>query len=189
MQLTENPTENPTENDSPQVSRRGFLVATAGLSFAIAMGPKGLSLMSRAEAVAAERAISAWVRIALPREWVVSGPPVPELTAFDTTMQQYMEARGITAGALAVTWHSRLVLARGYTWAPVGTPTTRPTSLFRIASVSKPLTAVGVLRLVQEGSLELDQTLGTILDTTGWIDSRVASGATLEAASGAAQSR
>ena len=51
----------------------------------------------------------------------------------------------------------RLVYARGYGWADreKKIPTT-PTSLFRIASLSKPITAVAVLKLVEDNRLPLD---------------------------------
>lgn len=42
------------------------------------------------------------------------------------------------------------VLARGYTWAEAGYPQTQPTSLFRIASCSKPLTSIAVHRAIQK---------------------------------------
>lgn len=48
------------------------------MSFAIATGPKGLSLLSRAEAAAAEHAIGAWVRIA-PDGWITIVTPAAEM--------------------------------------------------------------------------------------------------------------
>src|SRR5262249_5583296 len=72
-------------------------------------------------------------------------------------IEQFMQARKVPGGALAVVKDRRLVYARGYGWAdrdkkiPV-----RPESLFRIASVSKPITAVAVLKLVEERKLALE---------------------------------
>lgn len=77
--------------------------------------------------------------------------------AFDREMEAFMSARGVPGGALAVVKDRRLVYARGYGWAnreakiPV-----QPDSLFRIASISKPITAVAVLKLVEDGKLSLD---------------------------------
>ena len=42
-------------------------------------------------------------------------------------------------------------------------PIVTPRSLFRLASVSKPITALGVLRLVEKGTLRLDTPLSTYL--------------------------
>lgn len=77
--------------------------------------------------------------------------------AFDREMEAFMSARSVPGGALAVVKDRRLVYARGYGWAnhkakiPV-----RPDSLFRIASISKPITGVAVMKLVDEGKLSLD---------------------------------
>lgn len=85
------------------------------------------------------------------------GRPVTVAEAFDREVEAFMQARQVPGGALAVLKNGRLVYARGYGWAdrekqiPV-----RPESLFRIASLSKPLTAVAVLRLVEAGRLDLD---------------------------------
>ena len=51
------------ERDGSPISRRDFLASAAGLTFAVAFGAKGLSLMSEAQARTARRGIGAWVRI------------------------------------------------------------------------------------------------------------------------------
>jgi len=63
----------------------------------------------------------------------------------------------LPGGAVAVAKDGRLVLARGYGLADVerGEPV-EPDSLFRIASVSKPITAAAVLVLVERGRLKLE---------------------------------
>ncbi len=87
----------------------------------------------------------------------VTGEERAELTSFDELMLSFVEDERIPGAALALVKDGRLVLARGYGWAdreeraPV-----RPTSLFRIASVSKPITAVAVLQLAERGKLRLD---------------------------------
>ena len=93
-----------------------------------------------------------------PSTWAADAVDKVSLTeAFDREMEAFMAARKIPGGALAVIKDRRLVLARGYGWAdrekklPV-----KPDSLFRIASVSKPITAVAVLKLVEEKKLTLD---------------------------------
>src|SRR5262249_1031455 len=77
--------------------------------------------------------------------------------AFDREVKPFMVARNVPGGALAVVKDRRLVYAKGYGWAdrekkiPV-----KADSLFRIASVSKPITAVAVMRLVEQKKLNLD---------------------------------
>ena len=79
------------------------------------------------------------------------------LASFDREIDQFMSARNIPGGALAVVKDRRLIYARGYGWAdrekklPVNAD-----SLFRIASISKPITAVSVLKLVEQGKLNLE---------------------------------
>ena len=78
---------------------------------------------------------------------------------FDDEVTAFMRARSIPGGALAVSRNDKLVLARGYGWADrdAAEPVS-PTSLFRIASISKPITAVAVLRLIEQsgGRVTLD---------------------------------
>ena len=90
-----------------------------------------------------------------PVTWRTGSGSVAE--AFDREMELFMAARTIPGGALAVVKNRRLVYARGYGWADgeKKIPATA-TSLFRIASVSKPITAVAVLKLVEEDKLSLD---------------------------------
>jgi len=100
-------------------------------------------------------------------QWTVTGTPVPELAPFDDEMQALMTARDIPSGAIAVGWQGRLVLARGYSWNPGAEDiVTQPTSLFRLASVSKPITSTLVHRLIQDGRLSPDATIDDFIDLT-----------------------
>src|SRR5437868_5714980 len=74
--------------------------------------------------------------------------------AFDSEMEAYMSARKIPGGALAVTRDGRLVYARGYGWADRDKRISiQSDSLFRIASITKPITASAILALVDQGKL------------------------------------
>ncbi len=75
-----------------------------------------------------------------------------------------MVPRGIPGGALAVVRERRLVYARSYGLADreKGIAAT-PETLFRIASLSKPITAVAILKLVDQGRLALDSPAWKIL--------------------------
>jgi N-acyl-D-amino-acid deacylase len=74
----------------------------------------------------------------------------------------------VSGGSLAVARHGKLVLVRGYGFAnrERGIPV-EPSSMFRLASLSKTVTAVAVLQLVQEGRLGLDDKVLPILDDLG----------------------
>lgn len=68
-----------------------------------------------------------------------------------------MAARGVPGGALAVVKDRRLVYARGYGLADREAKVqAKADSLFRIASVSKPITGVAVMKLIEDGKLTLD---------------------------------
>lgn len=81
----------------------------------------------------------------------------PGLAPLDRLMTSFLADHAVPGGALAVARRGRLVYSRGFGLADLDRKTpVRPTSLFRIASVSKPLTAVAVLQLVDAGKLRLD---------------------------------
>jgi len=79
------------------------------------------------------------------------------LKSFDDALEGHLREYGIPGGALAVVRDGRLVHAKGYGWADLeGKVPVAADSLFRIASLSKSITAVAVLKLVQDGRLDLD---------------------------------
>jgi CubicO group peptidase (beta-lactamase class C family) len=93
---------------------------------------------------------AAWVQAA-------TGVAVPEMASYDTEVQAFMAKWGVPGASVAVVRNGRLVFARGYGVADPSTGAAmQPDALFRIASVSKPVTAAAVMRLVQDGGLSLD---------------------------------
>ncbi len=94
----------------------------------------------------------------------VTGLVMPKLAAYDDLMTTFMREHKPPGAALAVTYHGRLVYARGFGYANLEKhEPVRPASLFRIASVSKPFTATAVMRLVEQGKLQLDDRVFPIL--------------------------
>lgn len=106
--------------------------------------------------------------------WTMTGNALAGLGGFDDTVKSFMQARNIPCGQLAVVRNGKLVLSRGYTWSADTGLTTQPTSLFRIASLTKPVTATAVLRLVQDGKLKLTDRVATILGLSTAADSNLA---------------
>jgi len=99
------------------------------------------------------------------REIEVTGIPVAAMSSFDRVMVGLMMKWGIPGGALAVVKDGRLVLAHGYGLADTDAEQlVQPDSLFRICSISKPITAVAILKLLEEGRLNLDDKAFAILD-------------------------
>ena len=85
------------------------------------------------------------------------GKPDGSFQPFDEEIESFMTGCKISGGALAVVKDSRLVYTRAYGWADVEKRiATRPRSVFRIASISKPITAIGTLQLVEQGKLGFD---------------------------------
>lgn len=96
---------------------------------------------------------------------VLTGKAVAELKSFDEMMHDFLNEHKVPGGAIAVTDHGRLVFARGYGYADLKTmQKVMPESLFRIASISKPITAIAILQLVDQGKLSLDAKVLDVLD-------------------------
>ncbi|XP_076076705.1 uncharacterized protein LOC143047533 isoform X2 [Mytilus galloprovincialis] len=67
-----------------------------------------------------------------------------------------MQQQDITGGSLAICFHGNLIYTQGYGLANSGLKALS-SSLFRLASISKTITAVSILKLVEDGKLKLDQ--------------------------------
>ena len=117
-------------------------------------------------------------RMVTPEAVPQSGPVVREMCPFDDAMRVFMGARGVPGGALAVVKDGRLVYAQGYGWADrdARKPVV-PTSRFRIASLSKPITAAAVMLMIQRGTggLTLDRRAVDFLGGSAPVDPRLRS--------------
>lgn len=96
---------------------------------------------------------------------ISTGKQDAKLASFDQLFRDFMAQHHIPGAALALTDQGRLVYARGYGYADLAArEPVQPTSLFRIASISKPITAVAILQLIEQGKLKLDDKVFDILD-------------------------
>ena len=87
----------------------------------------------------------------------ITGAAVPGMGSYDQVIPDLMRKYAIPGGAVAVLRDGKLIYARGFGYADVENKTpVQPDALFRIASVSKPITGVAIMRLVEEGKLALD---------------------------------
>jgi CubicO group peptidase (beta-lactamase class C family) len=76
-----------------------------------------------------------------------------------------MATAKVPGASVAVIHHNEVIYARGFGVTSVedgGLPCT-PTTLFRIGSTSKPLTTAAIMRLVEQGVLELDTSIDELL--------------------------
>jgi len=98
----------------------------------------------------------------------VAGEPAPGLDAFDTLILDTMRKWDLPGGQLAIARDHRLVFNHAYGYASVEDgEAVAPASLFRIASTSKPITAVAILMLVDAGELALDTPVFPLLALEG----------------------
>ena len=97
----------------------------------------------------------------------IEGPQSPNRQGFDPlTIEQMMARFKIPGVSVAVFQNFEIHWAKGYgvadveNKAPVGEQT-----MFQAASISKPVTAMAVMRAVQDGKLSLDTDINTILES------------------------
>jgi CubicO group peptidase (beta-lactamase class C family) len=109
-----------------------------------------------------------------------TGIYVPELEIFDKAMTNLLTKYKVKGAQLALTYKGRLVYNRGFGYANTATSTfVQPNHRFRVASVSKPITSIAVMHLIEKGKLHLNDTIfgaKGILDEVKYqkaIDSRV----------------
>ncbi|HWV24481.1 MAG TPA: serine hydrolase domain-containing protein [Thermomicrobiales bacterium] len=95
----------------------------------------------------------------------ISGDAMPELSRFDTIITEMMAKWSLPGGQLAISHGDRLVFNRGYGYASIeDREAVSPTSRFRIASNTKPITGVAILQLIDAGRLTLDTPVFPLLN-------------------------
>jgi CubicO group peptidase (beta-lactamase class C family) len=101
----------------------------------------------------------------LPDRSVVTGPSSTSLNALDEATLGYMKRTNLRAASVAVAKGSKLLYARGFTWAPPGYEITQPSSIFRVGSCSKVLTSILIHQLVEDvASFDLTDKVVDVLD-------------------------
>lgn len=94
----------------------------------------------------------------------MTGEAPAELAELDTLMTSFLQESGAPGAALAVAHQGRLVYARGFGLADVERKKpVEPTSLFRVASVSKPVTLAAICLLAERGKLKFSDHVLDIL--------------------------
>lgn len=85
---------------------------------------------------------------------------IPELEGIDRKVRHFMRQWQIKGASLAVMKNDSLVYAKGYGWADEGEEAQmEPSNILRMASVSKLVTAVGIMVLQDRDSLSLKDTV------------------------------
>ena len=80
-----------------------------------------------------------------------------DLSTVDSRVTAFMDQYNIPGASIAISKNEKMVYAKGYGMANVddAKPVT-PNSVFRVASISKMFTGVSILKLVEDGELNLD---------------------------------
>ncbi len=86
----------------------------------------------------------------------------PSMASADSIISDFITRKKIKGASVAITRDSKLIFAKGFGWADEETGTNvEPKHVFRIASVSKLITAVTVMKIIEEGLISInDQVFG-----------------------------
>lgn len=101
---------------------------------------------------------------------IVTGQSQLDSTEFDRLMQEFVREHAVPGVAVAVSHRteagvSEIVLQKGYGYADLATlEKTTANHLYRIASISKPVTAIAILKLIEAGKFGLDDAIVDLLD-------------------------
>jgi N-acyl-D-amino-acid deacylase len=99
------------------------------------------------------------------------GQYVPQFSSVDTLFQNFMTSNNIPGADVAITHNGAVVYERGFGYtSPAHTGTVSETGLMRLASVSKPITAAAINKLVTSGKLSLDAKVFKIGSNGGLLD-------------------
>jgi CubicO group peptidase (beta-lactamase class C family) len=131
----------------------GFLIGC------VAVGMLGAALRSAAAQTPDPRQSAAREQRAA-EQMPITGEILPgsaALDRLDDVVKQILARHGVAGAGVAVTRGGKLIVARGYGWADIEAhEPMQPTTLIGLASVSKPITGVTILKLVEQGRLHLD---------------------------------
>ena len=92
-----------------------------------------------------------------------TGIPIPEMTQCDGFAQDLLTDFGIPGMTLAITKDGKLIYMRAFGNANIGlTESVQPYHLMRIASISKPITSIAMMKLMENTAVSLsDKVFGT----------------------------
>ncbi|MEJ5202635.1 MAG: serine hydrolase domain-containing protein [Anaerolineales bacterium] len=98
-----------------------------------------------------------------------------ELQKIDSYILRQMEDLGIPGVAIGIVRGDQIVYTQGYGVADNAGRAMTPDTPFLIASLSKPITALGIMQLVEEGKIDLDAPIQTYLPWFRVADEEVSS--------------
>jgi CubicO group peptidase (beta-lactamase class C family) len=88
----------------------------------------------------------------------------PDFEQIESAFLAFMQANHLPGASLAIAKNGRLVLARGYGLADVEQrQPVQPESLLRFGSIGKTITSIAIMKLVEDGKLNLDASAFALL--------------------------
>lgn len=94
------------------------------------------------------------------RSFAQTGVAVPALAHCDATVQQFMQRWQVLGASVALAKDGKLVYERAFGYADVARTTPmQPYHLLRVASLSKSVTALAIMKLVEEGKINLSHSV------------------------------
>lgn len=140
--------------------RRAIQLGAVGVGIGLAGLPLG-AVIARADVTPSASPVPA-------SDIPVSGQAVPELAEFDALITKIMSKWNFPGGQLSITREARLVYNRGFGYASVEDgEVVEPDMTFRIASNTKPITAVAIMKLIDAGEIKLDTPVFPLLALEG----------------------
>jgi N-acyl-D-amino-acid deacylase len=95
----------------------------------------------------------------------VTGASITSMKHFDQSFVRFMKKWQMPGAAVAIVKNGKLVFARGYGYSDeYRKKVVLPYSLFRVASVSKSLTAVAIMKMIQDKQLSLNTPVFQVLN-------------------------
>ncbi len=112
-----------------------------------------------------------------------TGIYVPSMQSSDNLITNFLNNYGIQGATVAISKNGKLVYLRGFGKSDInGLESAQPYNLFRIASLSKPVTGTAIIKLWENGLLGLDDKVfgtggllssDTYLNTANITDNRI----------------
>jgi CubicO group peptidase (beta-lactamase class C family) len=86
-----------------------------------------------------------------------TGIPVPQMAQSDNLINNFLTTYDIPGATVAIAKDGRIVYMRAFGYSNIAkTIPAQPHHLFRIASVSKPITGIAIMKMVENGQLALN---------------------------------
>ncbi|MFT3703232.1 MAG: serine hydrolase domain-containing protein [Agriterribacter sp.] len=85
-----------------------------------------------------------------------TGIAVPQMTQSDNLIQSFLSAYGIPGATVAIAKDGKIVYMRAFGYSDRNqTQATQPYNIFRIASLSKQITSITIMRLMEQGRIAM----------------------------------